>query len=187
MDVRASPAFVVGVTKPIYSFRYFPNFSISAKYMLAIEYHSHIWQVSWQLNCSDTCQIWMRFKECSRYFYGIETFAYGEIDERSFSNPHYWRAKLIQRNGQTRAAVSKWGLHVIFYFLHTSRDEIYINRIIVKACIYIYIYNVYIYIHMLWAYSIMRTTPAYPKVYTNSSCTIKHVITFNMGISISFF
>ena len=69
-------------------FRYFPNFSTSPKYMLAIEYHVHIWQVSPQLSCGDICQIWMRFKECNRYFCQIEYFAYGEIDERNFSNPH---------------------------------------------------------------------------------------------------
>ena len=55
--------------------------------MLAIEYHVHIWQVLSQLSCGDTRQIWMWFKECNRYFCEIESFAYGEIDERSFSNP----------------------------------------------------------------------------------------------------
>ena len=59
--------------------------------MLAIEYHVHIWQVSLQLSCGDTCQIWMTFKEYNRYFCQIENFAYGEIDERNFSNPHPWR------------------------------------------------------------------------------------------------
>ena len=57
-------------------------------YMLAIEYHVHILQVLPQLSCGDTCQIWMWSKEFSRYFCEIENFAYGEIDERSFSNPH---------------------------------------------------------------------------------------------------
>ena len=68
-------------------FRYFPHFSTSPKYMLAIEYHVHIWQASPRLSCRDTCQIWMRFKEYNRYFCQIENFAYEEIDERSFSNP----------------------------------------------------------------------------------------------------
>ena len=58
--------------------------------MLAIEYHVHIWQVSPQLSRADTCQKWMRFKKCSRYFCQIENFAYGEIDKRNFSNPHPW-------------------------------------------------------------------------------------------------
>ena len=80
----------VGITKPISPFSYFPNFSTSPKYMLAIEYHVHIWQVSPQLSCSDTCQIWMRLKERNRYFCQIENFAYGEIDKQSFSNPHPW-------------------------------------------------------------------------------------------------
>ena len=58
--------------------------------MLAIEYHVHIWQVLPQLSCGDTCQIWMWFKYFKRYFCEIENFAYGEIDERSFSNPQPW-------------------------------------------------------------------------------------------------
>ena len=71
-------------------FRYNPNFSASPKYMLAIEYHGHIWQVSPQLSCGDICQIWMWYKEYNRYFGRIENLAYGEINERSFSNPHPW-------------------------------------------------------------------------------------------------
>ena len=69
-------------------FRYIPNFSALPKYMLAIEYHVHIWQVSPQLSCGDICQIWMWYKESNRYFGWIENLAYGEISERSFSNPH---------------------------------------------------------------------------------------------------
>ena len=69
-------------------FRYFPNFSASPKCMLAIVYHVHIWQVLPQLSCGDTCQIRMWCKQSNRYFDRNETFAYGEINERSFSNPH---------------------------------------------------------------------------------------------------
>ena len=58
--------------------------------MLAIEYHVHIGQVLPQLSCGDTCQIWMWFRECNRYFYEIENFADGEIGEQSFSSPHIW-------------------------------------------------------------------------------------------------
>ena len=43
-----------------------------------------------QLSCGDTCQIWMWFRESNRYFCKIENFAYGEISERGFSNPHPW-------------------------------------------------------------------------------------------------
>ena len=45
-------------------------------------------RVSPQLSCADTCQIWMWSGESNRYFYAIEYFAYGEINERSLSNPH---------------------------------------------------------------------------------------------------
>ena len=58
--------------------------------MLAIEYHVYIWQVSPQLSCGDTFQIWMWFRESYRYFSKIENFACGEISEQSFSNPHPW-------------------------------------------------------------------------------------------------
>ena len=82
-------------------FRCFPNISTSSKYMLAIECHFHIWQVLPQLSCGDTCQIWMWFKEFNGYFCEIENFAYGEIDERSFSNPHP-RTCLLQSHSVNR-------------------------------------------------------------------------------------
>ena len=58
--------------------------------MFAIDYHVHIWQVSPQFSCGDTCQIWMWCKEPNRYCDRIENFPYGAINERSFSNPHRW-------------------------------------------------------------------------------------------------
>ena len=84
-------------------FRYFPNFSASPKYMLAIVYHVHIWQVLPQLSCGDTCQIWMWCKWSNRYFDRIENFAYGEINERSFSNPHpRWFGSVSDRTAFVR-------------------------------------------------------------------------------------
>ena len=77
----------VVVTKPIFSVPLFSTFPLLSKQKLAIEYRVHIWQVSPQLSCGDTCQIWMWFRESNRYFCKIENFAYGEISERSFSNP----------------------------------------------------------------------------------------------------
>ena len=38
-------------------FRYFPNFSVSLKHTLPIEYRVYIWQVSPQLSCGGSCQI----------------------------------------------------------------------------------------------------------------------------------
>ena len=49
---------------------------VLSKQMLGIEYQIYIWQVSLQLSCSDTCQIWMWFKESNMYFCHIENFAY---------------------------------------------------------------------------------------------------------------
>ena len=78
----------VGLLSQFPPFRYIPNFSASPKYMLAIEYHVHIWQVSPQLSCGDIGQKWMWYQESNRYFGRIENSAYGEINERSFSNHH---------------------------------------------------------------------------------------------------
>ena len=41
--------------------RYFSNFSALSKHALAIEYRVDIWQVSPQLSCGGTCQIYMWF------------------------------------------------------------------------------------------------------------------------------
>ena len=76
-----------GLLSQLSPFRYFPHFPLLSKPTLAIEYHVGIWQVSSQRSCGDTCQIWMWFRESNRYFCKIENFAYGEISERSFSNP----------------------------------------------------------------------------------------------------
>ena len=65
-----------------------PNLSALSKHTLDIKYHVYIWQVSPQLTCGDTWQIWMWFRKSSSYFFKIENFSYGEINERSFSNPH---------------------------------------------------------------------------------------------------
>ena len=77
-----------GLLSQFSPFRYFPHFLLLSKQTLAIEYHVYIWQVLPQLSCGNTCQIWMWFRESNRYFCKIENFAYGEISERSFSNPH---------------------------------------------------------------------------------------------------
>ena len=81
---------VWGLLSQFPPFRYFPNFSSLSKHTLTVTYRVYIWQVSPQLSCGDTCQILMWFDESNMYFCKIENFAYGEIDERSFSNPHPW-------------------------------------------------------------------------------------------------
>ena len=87
--------------------RYFPHFPLLSKQTLAIEYHVYIWQVSPQHSCGDNCQIWMWFRESNRYFCKIENFAYGEISERSFSNPHPWS---MLRKALRRCHVASVGL-----------------------------------------------------------------------------
>ena len=80
----------VGVTKPISSVPLFSEILVMSEETLAIEYNVYIWQVSPQLSCGDICQIWLWFEKSNMYFCHIEYFAYGEINERSFSNPHPW-------------------------------------------------------------------------------------------------
>ena len=59
-------------------FHYFSIFSTLIKQMLGIEHHVYIWQVSPQLSCGDTCQIWMWFKEYMRYFCKIKKILFME-------------------------------------------------------------------------------------------------------------
>ena len=76
-----------GLPSQIPPFRYFLNFSTSPKHTFAIDYYVDIWQVSPQLGCSDPSKYKMWSKESSGYFFKMEIFAYGEINERGFSNP----------------------------------------------------------------------------------------------------
>ena len=49
----------------------------------------YMWNVSQQLSCGDTCQIWVWFTAFNRCVCKIGNFAYGEIREWSFSNPQH--------------------------------------------------------------------------------------------------
>ena len=63
-------------------FCYFPHFSALWKHCLPVAYHIHVWQVSLQLSCSDTCQIWMWFEGSN--FFKIKNFL--EKKRKIFSN-----------------------------------------------------------------------------------------------------
>ena len=76
-----------GLLSRFFPFRYFPFFSALPKYMLAIEYHVHIWQVSPQLSCGDSCQIWMWCKESNRYLDRVENFSYGKLTNGALVTP----------------------------------------------------------------------------------------------------
>ena len=77
----------MGVTKTIPPFHYFPNFSTSPKYTLAIEYHVHIWQVSRQLSCGDTCQIWIGFKNITDTFTRSKILLMEKLTDRTIVTP----------------------------------------------------------------------------------------------------
>ena len=94
-----------GVTKPISSVPLFSEFSSLVKHMLTIEGHVCIWQVSPQLSCGDTCQIWMWFNEFDNHF--CKNFAFREINQRSLSNPRPWS----ERQGHS-------GFQIIFYHIN---------------------------------------------------------------------
>ena len=120
-------------------FRYFPHFLLLSKQTLAIEYHVYIWQVSPQLSCGDTCQIWMWFRESNRCFCKIVNFAYGEISERSFSNPH--PCSVIQTFGPflylktyTGFGINMWKLFYQFGNIFISCCHDYILKDAIACC-----------------------------------------------------
>ena len=57
-----------GLLSLLSPFRYFPHFSGWPKHWLLVRYHVHIWQVSPQLSCGDTWQIWTVLKISKLYF-----------------------------------------------------------------------------------------------------------------------
>ena len=107
----------VGVTKPISSVPLFSKILVMWEETLAIEHHVYIWQVSPQLSCGDICQIWMWFEESNMYFCHNENFAYGEINERSFSNPHPW-----PRRDQWNSFIS-WSWQCIANWRNSGIDQ----------------------------------------------------------------
>ena len=60
-------------------------FSELPQHFVFFEYHVHIWRVSTQLSCSDTCQIWMRFKWYKHYFFKIRKIP----NEKKATSPYY--------------------------------------------------------------------------------------------------
>ena len=68
----------LGFTKPISPIQLFSKF-----FSIGIAYNIYIWQVSPQLSCGDTCQIWTWFKKSNIYFCIIENRACREINEQS--------------------------------------------------------------------------------------------------------
>ena len=100
----------VGVTKPIFSVPLFSQFSEWSKQWLPVWYHVHIWQVSAQLSCGDTWQIWTWLKVSDLYFSQITISCNGEINEWSFSNPHpctkpsAWQPVYNTMNGKVEQA-----------------------------------------------------------------------------------
>ena len=118
-----------GLLSQFSPFRYFPNFPALSKQTLDIEYHVYIWQVSPQLSCGDTCQIWTWFKGSNSYFCKIENFAYGEINERSFSNPHPW-TKIHRHDidlNKTTPILQTIFCKYIYFLLRKSWSEFHLN------------------------------------------------------------
>ena len=80
----------VGVTKPISSVLLFSGFfslvETLISYWISRFYATGVVIALW----CNTCQIWMWFNDSNSYFCTIENFAYGEINEQSFGNPHPW-------------------------------------------------------------------------------------------------
>ena len=63
----------VGGTQQVFSICQFSMFSEISKHCLPVWYPVHIRQVSPQLGCGDTCQIWIWFNESNRYLYAKKT------------------------------------------------------------------------------------------------------------------
>ena len=115
-------------------FRYFTNFSALSKHTLDIEYHVHIWQTSPQLGCNDTCEIWMCLKELLNVLLEDKKIAYGEINERSFINPHPW---CPCRNYNDSTLPSHWKSFYSFVKWISGMHQYSINANLIDTLIYL--------------------------------------------------
>ena len=57
-----------GLLRQFRPFRHFPHISSWSKHKLATGYYVYVWEMSPQLSCADTCEIWMWFEEYNWYF-----------------------------------------------------------------------------------------------------------------------
>ena len=99
-------------------FRYFPYFSASPKYMLAIEYHVHIWQVSAQLSCGDICQLCMWCEESNIYFSKIDDFAWGALVTPT----------PVQSTCKVVALKKGWQREILYWFCTDSKYHLKLGR-----------------------------------------------------------
>ena len=64
------------------------KFSILQKYLLYSLNHIHIWQMSPQLSCGDTCQIWTRYSIVNVCFDNNGKYGKFRNGDNWLSNPH---------------------------------------------------------------------------------------------------
>ena len=65
----------------------YAKFSISQKYLLHSLNLFHIWQVSPQLSCGDTCQIWTWYSIAHMYFDDVENWENNGTEEMGLVTP----------------------------------------------------------------------------------------------------
>ena len=78
---------VVGLLSKFSPLSYFARFSGWSKYRSPTKHHIYIYQLSPQLSCGDTWQIWRWFKGYYVYFYKVKIYQTENYTKRSFSNP----------------------------------------------------------------------------------------------------
>ena len=86
LETENGPRFGLELLHQFPPFCWFPP--VLSKQWLLITYHVLIWQMSPQLSCNCTHQIWKWFNEYNRYFCKSKNFINGKIDAWRFSNPH---------------------------------------------------------------------------------------------------
>ena len=94
--------------------------------VLPIEYFAHIWQVSLQLSCGDTCQIWMSFKQSNRYICKVTNFHNREINKQNFSHSglgqyrdNIWKSHYLNIN------IEEDFQNLILFFVTMQGDRIF--------------------------------------------------------------
>ena len=90
-----------------------------------IEYHADISQVSKQLICGDTSQIWMWFKASKRYFCNIENFAYWLTKGTLIPPPQSQKQVICTRTNNTFIWTSYMSKCLVVPTSHISSHQIW--------------------------------------------------------------
>ena len=114
----------------------FSPFSEFRKQCFPHIFHVHIWQVSPQPSCGDTCQIWSWFKRSSRHFCKIHSVLNGEGNELRFNDPHVCRTQHTLSQNKSQSVVIPDDICIVWFTIQQQLHQPSQNLLLPVAIYY---------------------------------------------------